>query len=213
MNKTKKFSNIIMKMMESVTLDDDGNMQIIDEAGDAEAKELLSQLVLETARDWWSQMETAENSLADMSDEISFSEMNADPSHVNTADLPLEEPTVESLLMDENFNLDSILEMDDNFGPEDGDENFDDMMRGDDKAGIGDDAPMDDELDVDDGEMDALGGGGDDELPDDGDFDFSFLDDDENDVDLGDYDSVPGDEDNFSGDEEMPDDTFDDEEV
>jgi len=199
-----------MKMMESVTLDNDGNMQIIDEAGDAEAKELLSQLVLETARGWWSQMESAENSLADMSDEISFSEMNADPSHVNTADLPLEEPTVESLLMDENFNLDSILEMDDNFGPEDGDENFDDMMRGDDDAGIGDDAPMDDELDVDDGEMDALGGG-DEELPDDGDFDFSFLDDDENDVDLGDYDNVSGDD--VLPDDELPDDEFGDEEV
>jgi hypothetical protein len=128
MTKTKKFSTIIMKMMESNTLDDAGNMQVIDEAGDAEAQELLGQLVLETARDWWAQMESTEDSLAAMSDEISFSEMNADPSHVTSPDLDIDNSTVESMLMGEDFNLDSILEMDeDEFGPSDGDDDFDDM--------------------------------------------------------------------------------------
>jgi hypothetical protein len=199
MSKTDKFGKVIMKMMESVTLDDNDQMVIIDEVAHDEASDLLSQLVVETARDWWSQLESSENSLANMADEISFAEMNTDPSHISTPALNIaaDEPTIESMLEDEDFDLDEMLEMDgDDFGPADGDDEFDDLMSGNDEGGMGDDMGGDD-LDMD-GDMDAIGGemDGDDYDMDaemDGgeeasEFNFDFLDDEEADLDAPEMD-------------------------
>lgn len=208
MSKVTKFGEVVSKMMEAVTIGDNSKeITILDETAMSEAEELLNEIIVETARDWWAQLESAEDSLADMSDEISFSELNADPSHVGSPALDVgagaadDAPaSLESMLESEDFDLDSIFESDDDeepveeamhyededeFGPEDGDEQFDDLMRGDDENGLGDDG-MDGDLDFGDDDMDAIGGedefGGSDELgaEDDlgGDFDFDFLDDD-----------------------------------
>ena len=212
MSNTAMFRESVSKMMDSVTLDAKGNLKVLDEKKMAEAEELLNQMVVETSRNWWAQLESAEDSLADMSDEISFADMSADTSHVNTPRVPGKAkpaaaapaaPTLESMLKGKDFDFSSIFEgagfpMEDDgaedFGPADGDEEFDDLQSGNDPEGLGDAGPMDD--DGDDGDLDAIGDdgmgddmGGDDDLGadlGDGEFDFSFLDDDGAEDDLGD---------------------------
>ncbi len=213
MSNTAMFRESVSKMMDSVTLDAKGNLKVLDEKKMAEAEELLNQMVVETSRNWWAQLESAEDSLANMSDEISFADMSADTSHVNTPRVPGKAkpaaaapaaPTLESMLKGKDFDFSSIFEgagfpMEDDgaedFGPADGDEEFDDLQSGNDPEGLGDAGPMDD--DGDDGDLDAIGDdgmgddlGGDDDLGadlGDGEFDFSFLDDDDSAVDdLGD---------------------------
>lgn len=188
MSKVTKFSEVVSKMMEAVTIGKDSkDIEVLDESAMSEAEELLNQIIVETARDWWAQLESAEDSLADMSDEISFSELSADSSHVGSPALDVSAgaaddapASLESMLESEEFDLDSIFEMADDdededadekveegmhyedgeeFGPDDGDDQFDDLMRGDDESGLGDDG-MDGELDMgDDDDMDAIGGG------------------------------------------------------
>jgi len=210
MSNRDKFKEVMIKMMDAVTLDDNNNLVVVNEAADAEVEELLSELVLETARNWYSQLESAEDSLAGLEDEISFSEMNADPSHLVSPKLNVA-PTVESILDEGDFDLHSILEMDDEdeFGPDDGDDDFEDMRRGDDEAGIGDDDLVGDE---DDDDMGSIGGDyEDDQDMDDDEFDFSFLDDDDQDMDdFGgetdqDMDDFGDEEDQDMGDEDMDD--------
>lgn len=209
MSNTAMFRESVSKMMESVTLDAKGNLKVLDEKKMAEAEELLNQMVVETSRNWWAQLESAEDSLADMSDEISFADMSADTSHVNTPRVPGKAktaaaapaaPTLESMLKGKDFDFSSIFEgagfaMEDDeaedFGPADGDEEFDDLQSGNDPEGLGDAGPVDD--DGEDGDLDAIGDdgmgddgmGGDDDLGadlGDGEFDFSFLDDETDDL-------------------------------
>lgn len=202
MTKTDNFRDVISKMIEAVTLDDKGNLTVVNKTAMAEADELLNQLVVETARNWWAQLESAEDSLANMADEISFAELNTDPSHMATPAIKSPKPmaaapAMEAALGGPEFDLRGIFEMtedDGDMGPRDGDDGYDDLMRGDDEAGIGDSAPTDGELDLDGGdELDAMGddgmgddfGASDDGLDGggDGEFDFSFLDDQGDDFD------------------------------
>lgn len=207
---SNKFHEVVTKMLEAVTLDDSGKeMRVLDESKFAEADELLHELIVEKAREWWAQLESAEGALSAMHDEIDFSEMNADSSHVASPALTMDvdtgadkvPATLESVMGENDFDLESIFETEDDedkddldemghYGEagndvEDGDEGFDDMMRGDDEEGLGDDGPVGDDMgDMDDDDMDAMGGdddmmpGGDDDMDVDGEFDFSFLDDD-----------------------------------
>lgn len=207
MNKTDLFRKFVPMMMEAVTLDAKGNLKVINEAAMAKSEDLLSQVITETAREWWAQLESAEDSLANMADEISFSELNADPSHVASAPLPPKKTgksssqTLESLLGGKDFNFGKIFEMaEDGHGDNlDGDEQYDDLMRGDDEAGIGHDGPIDDDGDNlgqgdsdfgadDQGDKFGDDSGFDDDLGDnDTEFDFSFLDDDTSSDDMDNF--------------------------
>ena len=188
MSNTGIFRDVVAKLMEGTTIDENNKLQVIDESIMAEADELLDGLLKETARDWWMQMESAEDSLASMQDEISFSEMNTDPSHVVSSPLALDTdsadaPTMESMLGESEFNLDSIFnEGDDDFGPTDGDEQYDDMTTGNDELGLGDDTPTDVDGSGYDDDMDSMGDDGmedpmGDEFGNAEEFDFSWLDD------------------------------------
>lgn len=233
MTKSNLFRDVISKMMESVTLDNDGQLKVLNEESMSEADDLLNQMVVETARDWWAQLESAEDSLADMADEISFNELNADPSHVGSPALDLDKDegpegdmqnvdTMESLLGKDDFDLNSIFEgfredEDDDIGMDDGDDDFSDLMRGDDDKGLGDSGPMGDDGMEDDG-MDAIGGNddidmGDDDIDmddddmdmgDEDEFNFDFLDDDDG-LDMDDDGLDMGDDDFSMGDDDMGD--------
>lgn len=208
MTKTDDFSKVVSTLMEAVTLEANGTLKVVNQKAMDTADELLGSLIVEMARDWWAQLESTEESLAGMADEISFSELNADPSHVTatpikTAAKPASvSATMEAALGGPEFDLRGIFEMaEDEFdgAPVDGDEGYDDLLRGDDDAGVGDGAPVDgdDELDSDD-DLDAMGAqGGDDlelgsttDLDLDGGFDFSFLDDQSDDLG-GDFGGEP----------------------
>jgi len=206
MPKSNKFRDAVANMMEAVTLDENGETKIINQEALDRADALINEMIIESAREWWTQLESAEDSLASMSDEISFADLNADSSHIETPALAVDVPddpavpaTMESVLGEEEFNLDSIFEMDsydrpmmdDSGDPEmgDGDEQYDDLLRGDDEEGIGDDTPMGDDMSDEYGgdDPDAMGtdNGGDDMGDLGGDpmgggaeeFDFSILDD------------------------------------
>ncbi len=244
MPKSNKFRDAVANMMEAVTLDENGETKVINQEALDRADALINEMIIESAREWWSQLESAENSLADMSDEISFADMNADSSHVATpalavdvaGDTPGEElpATMESVLGEEEFNLDSIFEMDgydrpmmDDAGDsdmEDGDENYDDLLRGDDEEGIGDDTPASDDMGDEfggGGDMDAMGSNGDEFGGDDmgvdpeggaEEFDFSILDDEGmGGDDMGDDPMMGGDDEPM--DEPMPGDLEGDPEV
>lgn len=232
MSKVVKFSEVISKMMEAATLDDKGAMKILDEDAMNEADQMINTMIVEKARDWWAKLESAEDSLADMSDEISFADLNGDASHIGSPAMGIDTDdgqapaSLESMLEGTDFDLDSIFEAadededdedidegmhyedgEDEFGPEDGDDQFDDLMRGDDDDGLGDDG-VDGDLDMGD-DMDAIGGegdfGADDGMGDDlgGDFDFAFLDDEGGEDEFG-ADDGTGDE--FGAEDEFGDD-------
>ena len=202
-----KFRDVITKIMESATLDEKGELKVLDENTMKEADAALEDIIVEAGRKWWAQLEAVEDDLGDMEDEITFDEVSADPSSIDSGDIPVDDDeefdTVESILGGDDFDLNSIFEDDDDDisdSPVDGDEEFDDMRMGLDDNGIGDDGDLDvtdndDDLDVvgDDEEDDLdLGLGddesdletdddlGDDDLGDDlggDDFDLSVLDD------------------------------------
>lgn len=185
MSKKSLFRDVIAKMTEAVTMDEDNNLQVIDKVAMAEADEHFNRLMVEQASEWWAQLESAEDALADMSDQISFSELNADPSHLSSPQLAIDEPTepsIDGMMESAEFNLSSIFEeLNDDTGPIDGDDEYDKLITGNDDEGIGSDiegTEFEDEMDDD---LDIIGGddeGEEDMLSDDGvDFDFSFLDD------------------------------------
>jgi len=208
MSNTGIFRDVVAKLMEGTTIDKNNKLQIIDESVMAEADELLDNLLKETARDWWMQMEAQEDSLASMQDSIDFDEMNTDPSHVTLPPLALDKDdasTMESMLGESEFNLESIFseDNDDDLTPIDGDDQHDEMLMG----GSG---PMDDDGEDYPDDMDAMGDDEDfddpmgDEFGDtDPEFSFDFLnDDDPMDDDGEDY---PDDMDAMGDDEDFDD--------
>ena len=207
MSNTGIFWDVVAKVMESTTIDKNNKLQVIDESVMTEASDLLDNLLKETARDWWMQLEAKEDSLASMQDEIDFGEMNSDPSHAKVSPLALDKndaPTIESMIGESEFNLESIFnEDDDDLIPTDGDEQHDEMM-------MGDDDPMGDDGEDYPDDMDAIGDDEDfddpmgDEFGDtDPEFSFDFLnDDDPMDDDGEDY---PDDMDAMGDDEDFDD--------
>lgn len=205
------FRDVIVKMMQSITLDEDHNIEVVDEQLKEEADELLGQLVIETARRWWMECEDQEDSLSDMEDEISFDEKHGGRDSLRTPALgkskkKKDENTVESILGMEEFDVSSILEMDDDEDVRDGDDEYDDMLRGDDD--MGHENHFDDMEDEDD--MDAIGGEHEDFGPEedeedfgpsedsDEEFDFSFLnDEDDDDIEMDDDFVMHGDDDDM----------------
>lgn len=197
MTKSPMFRDVVSKMMEAVTLGSNGELKVLDESAMAEADKLLNTLVIEKARGWWDQLESAESDLAGMEDEINFADLEADPSHapINPVDMDDEfgddmdvAKTLESAFGSKEFDLDSIFEDfddEDDTGPVDGDDAYDDLMRGDDEDGLGDEGPVGDDMDMDDeDDLDAIGGTVDPDMGDDGgdfgmggdeEFNFDFL--------------------------------------
>lgn len=116
------FKGIFGKLMESVTIGEDGGIVILDEAKYREADEALSQSILETARDIWDGMGSSEEDMGAIADDLSFGDELGDASHLSE-------------------------EGEDDLLPVDGDEEFSDLQSGNDELGLGDDnAGLDDEL-------------------------------------------------------------------
>lgn len=206
MSKTVMFQEIAAKFMESVAMDDDANLVVIDEEANAAAGSSLDALFTEIATEKWMALESAEDSLADMADQISFSELNADPSSVvspEIGDVSTDEPTIEGMLESDSFDLRSIFALNED-GDEmvDGDDEYDELVTGNDENGIGSDIEGS-EFDNDDDALDDMGDMGDiddgDVIGDDTEFDFSFLDDNGDDEESDDL--VPS----FGDDEESDD--------
>lgn len=124
-------SVVMDKFFEGFALKKDGGLKVVNEDAAKQASSALSKIVLEQARDWWGQLEAAEESLANVADEISFEEMNADPSSQqmdhgsHSADdeapemqaqgqeeMAMESADLKNLLGSEDFDLSSIFEMD-----------------------------------------------------------------------------------------------------
>ena len=63
----------------------DGKLEVVNEKAAKKAEDLIHTLVLEKSRDLWDQLEAAEGSLQEIADEISFEEMHADPSSIDTS--------------------------------------------------------------------------------------------------------------------------------
>ena len=77
---SKKMTEILESVFEGYSLDDNGKLVVANEAASKKARESLHEMVLETARDLWDQLEAAEDSLSSVAEEIRFEELNTDPS-------------------------------------------------------------------------------------------------------------------------------------
>jgi len=162
----------------------DGELKVVNENAARKAASSLHKLVLEKSRDLWDQLEAAEGSLADVAEEISFEELNTDPSSMDTstgaapeaAPAAAEEPTLESILGAEGeLDLSSIFEMDGEYVMDaegdheemvDGDQDYEDLEMGMDDAAMGSSDMEGDELSLDgdqfgDQQMDDMGQQGD----------------------------------------------------
>lgn len=151
----KLIKEILDGIFEGYALED-GKLKIVNEGAAKTADSALHKLVLEKSRDLWDVLESNEESLADVAEEISFMELNADPSSVDTSvpvvdasgeeQQQVQEPTLENLLGAEDFDLGGIFEV---LGVHDGK-----MARGEPRMHDSDDrvteAPGDEE-DVEDG--------------------------------------------------------------
>ena len=168
----KLIKEILDGIFEGYALED-GKLKVVNESAAKSADSALHKLVLEKSRDLWDVLESSTESLADVAEEISFEELNLDPSskdmHIAAsvgsgaeeevaAQQQMQEPTLESLLGAEDFDLDGIFEVmglhdgknipapmkppiKEQPGDEedviDGDEDFADLEGGDDDAGMG----------------------------------------------------------------------------
>lgn len=206
---------VMDKFFEGFALKKDGALKVVNEDAAKQASSALSKIVLEQARDWWGQLEAAEDSLSNIADEISFEELNTDTSsqemsHGSISDgddepvmpepeeMTMESADLKNLLGSEDFDLSSIFEMDDMDDEDDdadgevvdGDEEMDDLKLGMDSMSgeDGEDADMRD-LGDEDG-MDELEDMDDDDF---GDESVSVSLDPEADPEMGEY----GDEEEF----------------
>ncbi len=171
----KKYEKLMSSILDSIFegYSYDGELKVINEKAARKAASSLHKLVLEKSRDLWDQLEAAEGSLADVAEEISFEELNTDPSSMDTstgsapapteaptADAGMEDPTLESILgTDSDMDFDSIFEMDseqrgvtmatgDHEEMVDGDQDYEDLEMGMDDAAMGSpDMEGEDELD------------------------------------------------------------------
>ncbi len=120
----KLIKEILDGIFEGYSLED-GKLKVVNESAAKSADGALHKLVLEKSRDLWDQLEAAEGSLSDVAEEISFEELNADPSsvdmtlhaganepapQVDAAAAGETEPTLENLLGSDDFDLSSVFE-------------------------------------------------------------------------------------------------------
>lgn len=201
----KLTESMIDSFLQGYGLDDKGNLKIISETHAKKAVKAVGKMVLETSRKHWAMLEAAEGSLANAMDEISFQELNADPSSlsidngsvasdpvdVGTGAADLGTPadagmTLESLLGEtDGFDFSNVFEcnddqmMTDSVGDEDSDAVDGDQDFQDMTIGQDDAGMGGDDLDGDMGDTDSLEGD-----------DFG-----------GDMDSDLGDEEDFGGDD------------
>jgi hypothetical protein len=182
---TKLAESMLNSFLKGFTLDAQKKLKVLDEGEAKKAVDSLSKMILEKSREYWDMLESAEGSLANLRDQISFEELNADPSSLVT-DAPMGDAVsatgdaaaaaagapadMNSLLGEaEDFDLGSIFEMApmhqapmmDAEGQDDvvdGDQDFQDMRIGADDAGMGGDAMSGDEGDLDNLDPDAVGG-------------------------------------------------------
>lgn len=207
-----KYSKLIGEILDSIyegyTLDEKTKkLKVVNESRAEKAAESVHTLVLEKARELWDQLEASEESLADVAEEISFEELNTDPS---TMDLDVSRGASSRTKANKNdgedlssmlgetsdFDLDSIFDSMDHLDDEDGDMPYNEEL-GDDEEDVvdGDEEYSDLQMDNDDG----------------------YVDDDELDGDLGDdemgNDDLGGDLGGDMGDDEIGSmgDDFDDE--
>lgn len=182
---TKLAESMLNSFLKGFTLDAQKKLKVLDEAEAKKAVDSLSKMILEKSRAVWDMLESAEGSLANLRDQISFEELNADPSRLVT-DAPMGDSVsatgdaaaaaagapadMNSLLGEaEDFDLGRIFE---NMGPMqnapmmdaegqddvvDGDQDFQDMRIGADDAGMGGDDMSGDEGDLDNLDPDAVG--------------------------------------------------------
>ena len=171
----KKYEKLMSDILDSIFegYSYDGELKVINEKAARKAAGSLHKLVLEKSRDLWDQLEAAEGSLADVAEEISFEELNTDPSSMDTstgsapaaapveapaadAGLGIEEPTLESILGSESdIDFDSIFEMHgdvmdaegDSSQMVDGDQDYEDLEMGMDDAAMGSPDMEGDQLD------------------------------------------------------------------
>ena len=125
-----RYNKLIKEILDGIfagyALDEDNKLKVVDEAATKTADAALHKLVLEKSRDLWDQLEAAEGSLQDVAEEITFEELNADPSSVDmtlttggnepeTPDVDAAamgaEPTLENLLGSDDFNFNSVFEV------------------------------------------------------------------------------------------------------
>lgn len=188
MKNSKLVSSILDNFFEGYTLDANGKLQVVNEGAAKKASEALSKLVLEQAREWWDQLESAETSLSDIADEITFQELNADPSSAPLdvkasasgepapaaapADagipgdvLPESADDLKSLFGSDDFDFKSIFEGMDNFGDEEVMMDAEGDMEDEEDVVDGDEDFNDLKMGMDDAEM----GADDDMVSDDGD--------------------------------------------
>jgi hypothetical protein len=173
----KKYEKLMSDILDSIFegYSYDGELKVINEKAARKAAGSLHRLVLEKSRDLWDQLEAAEGSLADVAEEISFEELNTDPSSMDTstgssapepveaapaaddAGLGMEAPTLESILgTNSDIDFDSIFEMrpdhmmDAEGDPSemvDGDQDYEDLEMGMDDNGMGSPDMEGDQLD------------------------------------------------------------------
>lgn len=122
-------------------------LNLVDESAAKAARESLSQALLEMARDIWTQLDAAEDSLKEVSDEIRFEELNTDPSSLSmtvgpgeTEDADVvdfqasqapEAPafeSIENLLGSDDFNFEDIFENMDHLDNKEADMPFDEDL-------------------------------------------------------------------------------------
>jgi len=124
-----RYQNLMTEILDSIfegyTVDEKGKLRVVNEGAAKIASEKLHTLVLEKSRDLWDQLEAAEDSLSGVAEEISFEELNTDPSSMaNTVthkpsdnrDAPESEQQMESaknisdLLGSDEFDLSDVFE-------------------------------------------------------------------------------------------------------
>lgn len=169
---TKLAETVLNSFLKGFSLDAKGKLKVLDEAEAKKARAALRKLVLEKSRTYWDMLESAEGSLANLRDEISFEEMNADPSRMTTqpgavrgGDAAVASAGADAAGMGvgdvlgegEDFDLGRIFEMAPVMDAEgqddvvDGDEDFENLSIGQDNAGMGGD-----DMSADEGDMDNL---------------------------------------------------------
>jgi len=124
---TKLAESMLNSFLKGFTLDGSKKLKVLDEGEAKKAVDALSKMILEKSRQYWDMLESAEGSLANLRDQISFEELNADPSRLVT-DAPMGDAVsatgdaaaaaagapadMNSLLGEaEDFDLGSIFEM------------------------------------------------------------------------------------------------------
>jgi hypothetical protein len=82
-NGTKITGAMLENFMKSYKFNSKGELEVVNETFYAKAKEQLSEMLKNTTREWWIQLESSEGSLAKMADEIDFEQKEGNPSKLS----------------------------------------------------------------------------------------------------------------------------------